>query len=145
MLVSGVVLGFDGQRQRFDGAQVQRGHLLDVLLLVFQAAQISAIRAVNEVDDRNQNQRSMPVRLAAKHTEYPGNGRAPEIIGETPKIAVVPNARERFLFCDPDRPRNRNGIHEEKDARRHTQAHGVAITRYTLDVCVVHEVGRGNR
>src|SRR5271169_3809075 len=113
-------------------------------LFVFETAQISAIRAVDEVNYRNQDQRSIPVRLAGEHTKYPGDGSASQIIGKTPKIAVVPNARERFLFCDPDRARDRNGIHEEKDARRHTQAYGIAVTGYALDVCVVHEVGRSN-
>ena len=36
MVVRGVILGFDGQRQRFDGAQVQGRHLLGVLLFVLQ-------------------------------------------------------------------------------------------------------------
>ena len=40
VIVRGVVLGFDRQRQRFDGAQVQVGHLFDVALFVFQFSQI---------------------------------------------------------------------------------------------------------
>ena len=38
--VCGVVLGFDGQRQRFNRAQVQARHVFHVLLLIFQPAQV---------------------------------------------------------------------------------------------------------
>ena len=40
VVVRGVVFGFDGQRQRFDGAQVQSGHFFDVALFVLKFSQI---------------------------------------------------------------------------------------------------------
>ncbi len=45
VIVSGVVLGFDRQGQRFDGAQVQPRDRLGVLPLIVQPADIQAIRA----------------------------------------------------------------------------------------------------
>ena len=62
MVMRGVILGFDGERQRFDGAQVQRRHLFGVLLFVFHAAQVEVIRAIDQVDHRNRQQRGLPAR-----------------------------------------------------------------------------------
>ena len=60
MIVRGVILGLDRQRQRFDGAQMQRGHLFGVLLLVFQALQIEAVGAVNQIHHRSGEQHRLP-------------------------------------------------------------------------------------
>ncbi len=53
MLVRGVVLGFDGKRQRLDRAQVQVRHFLNVTLLILQLAEVKTIRAINEINRRH--------------------------------------------------------------------------------------------
>ena len=56
VLVGRVILGFNGQRQRLNGSQVQVRHLLHVPLLVFQFAQVEAVGAVDEINRRHQQQ-----------------------------------------------------------------------------------------
>ena len=60
MIVRGVILGLDGQRQRLDGSQMQRSHLFGVLLFVFHAPQIEVIGAVDQIHDRDGQQRGLP-------------------------------------------------------------------------------------
>ena len=50
--MGGVILGFNGQRQGFDGAQVEIGHLLDVALLVVQLGEVQAVGTVDQVHGR---------------------------------------------------------------------------------------------
>ena len=57
VVVRGVVLGFDGQRQRLDGAQVQSRHFFHVALFVFEFSQVQTIRPVNQVNDGNDQKR----------------------------------------------------------------------------------------
>src|SRR5439155_245488 len=47
MIVSGVIFGLNRQGQRFDGSQVEVGHLLYVPLLVFEFAQIEPVGAID--------------------------------------------------------------------------------------------------
>ena len=65
MVGGGRVFGFDGERQSFNGAQVQAGDFLDMNLVFLQPVQIQLVRAVDEVDQREQNQRGVPGILAA--------------------------------------------------------------------------------
>ncbi len=92
MIVSRVVLGFNGQCQRFDSAQMQRGHFFHVDFLVLQTAQISAVRTIDEVNDRDQHQGSVPVGLAAQYAKNPCDGSAAQIVWEAPEVTVVPDA-----------------------------------------------------
>ncbi len=60
VIVSGVVLGFDRQGQRFDGAQMQPRHRLGVLPLIIQPADIQAIGAEHQVQHRTGQQHRGP-------------------------------------------------------------------------------------
>ena len=58
VLVGGLVLGFDGEGQRFDGAQVQAGHFLGMPFLIFEPAEIDAVSAIHEEQDGHQQERA---------------------------------------------------------------------------------------
>ena len=90
VVVRGVVLGFDGQRQRLDGAQVQGRHFFDVPLFVLQFSQIQPIRPVDQVDDGNDQQRRFPSELAVEPADHAGKGGAHQVVGERPEVAFHP-------------------------------------------------------
>jgi len=127
MIVGGMVLGFDGQCQCFNGAQVQSSHFFDVLLFVVQPAEISAVRAVNKVNDRNQNQGSVPVSLPAQHRQNPGDRSAAQIIRKAPKVAVVPDFRDRLSLGHRNCCGHRHRVHQEKDASSNSQPNRIGI------------------
>ena len=60
MVVRGVILGLDRQRQRLDGSQVQRGHFFGVALFCLQAIQIQPVGAVDQVHHRAGQQHRLP-------------------------------------------------------------------------------------
>ncbi len=60
MIVRGVILCFDRQGERFDGAQMQGCNFLGVLLLRCQTAQVGLIGAVNPIDDGEGQKTELP-------------------------------------------------------------------------------------
>ena len=149
VIVGGVVLGFDGQRQRFNGAQVQSGHLLHVALLVFKFSQIQPIRAVNQVDDGHDEQRSFPSELAVEPADHPGEGRAHQVIRERPEIAFHPDPLDRLLFGERDHRGDGTGIGREVSDGRQSQQQRMALDlsagyRQVIDV-VCHGDRHGAR
>ncbi len=82
VVMGSVVLGLDRQSQSLDGAEVKGGHFLDVALFVLQLPKVETIRAVNEVDDGNDQQRSFPSELAVEPANHAGKGCAHEVIGK---------------------------------------------------------------
>ncbi len=77
-----LVLGFNGQRQRFDGAKVQSRHLLGVVLFTLQAAQVEAKGAIDDVDDRQKQQRGLPSDPAIQGAEQSGERRTDQVVGK---------------------------------------------------------------
>ncbi len=91
MIVRGVILGLDGQRESFDGSQVQRRHLLGVLLLVLHPAQIEVIGAVDQIYDGDGQQRGLPAEMSIDGAGRAHDQRAQQIIGERPDVAFAPD------------------------------------------------------
>ena len=102
MIVRGVVLGFNCQRQRLNRAQVEPGHVFYVLLLGFQFAEVEAIGPINDVHRRHDHQRGLPsnelIELANSFS-YAG---ANQVIRERPEIAFLPDASRLLLFRQAD-------------------------------------------
>ena len=92
VVVSSVILGFDGQSQRLNSSQVEVCHLLDVALLVFQFAEVETVRTVDQVNDRHYQQRRLPAKFSiqpAHHAREPG---ADQVIRERPEITLHPDS-----------------------------------------------------
>jgi len=52
MIVSGMIFGFDCQREGFDSSQVKIGYLLSMPRFILELAEIKPIRAIHEIDGR---------------------------------------------------------------------------------------------
>src|SRR5436305_13604190 len=76
MIVSSLVFGLNGKGEGLNGSQVQVGHLLNVPLLVFQFAQIQAVRTVDDVNRGNKQKRSFPVEFVVEPADRSGDARA---------------------------------------------------------------------
>src|ERR1051325_5087378 len=55
-----VVLRLDRERQRLDGSEVKRSHLLGVRLFRFEPAKIEPVRAEDRIYDRQREKDSLP-------------------------------------------------------------------------------------
>ena len=60
VLAGSLILGLDGQGESFDGSQMEVGNFFRVLFFRVQLGQVEAIRAVQQVDRRQNQQRSLP-------------------------------------------------------------------------------------
>ena len=85
VVMGGVVLGLDGQRQSFNGAHVQSRHLFDVALFVFQFSQVQPVRAVDQVHHGHGEKRRFPSERAVEPADHAGDGGAHQVIGERPE------------------------------------------------------------
>ena len=96
--VRGVVFGFDGQSQRLDGAHVQRSNLLhvplfnlDALFFGLQSAEIQSIGAVHPINQRQNEQRSLPTGALIDDAHQAHRGCANQVVGKRPEVAFLPN------------------------------------------------------
>ena len=124
VVVRGLVLGFDRQSQRFDGAHVQVGDFLYVPLFIFQLAQIQPIRAVDQVHHRQNQQRRLPVGEVVQPTHHPGYPCPHQVVREAPEVAVRPDPSQGPALSKRNHRRYRHGIRDEVNARRHKQQRG---------------------
>ena len=88
-----LILGVDGQRERFDGGQVQVGHLPDVSLLILNAPEIDLVGPVRQVQRRRREQRH---RVALTVDDPRRNRRragADEVARRAPEEVIAPDAR----------------------------------------------------
>ena len=91
MIVRGVVLRFDRQGERFDGAQVQSRNFLGVFLLRIEAAEVGLVGAVDPIDDRENQKCNLPPEQPVNNTHATSDQRTQQIIGKGPQIAFLPN------------------------------------------------------
>ena len=99
----GLILGVDGQRQRFDRREVQIRHLANVTLLVVDAAEIDLVGAVGEVERRRQQHRE-PVRMIEDHPRRQrGDAGADEVARRAPEEVLVPDLQDRLPRRERDR------------------------------------------
>ena len=82
VIMGGLVFGFNGQGQRFDGAQVQPGHVFYVAFFIFKLAEIKTVGTVNHEHGRQREQACLPADDAVHPAHQPGNGCAHQVIRE---------------------------------------------------------------
>ena len=82
MIMRGLVLGFDGQSQGFNGTQVQARHFFHMALLVFQFAQIEPVGAVDHEHCGQSQQRGLPAHHAVHPAHESGDGGTHQVIRE---------------------------------------------------------------
>ena len=136
----GLVLGVDGQRQRFDRRQVQVGHFPHVTLLVVYPTEIDLVGAVGQIERRNR-QHGQPVRVSEHHPDGEGcDERTDEIARRTPEEVLVPDLEDRLAGGERDRRGDREGIDDEVGRRgadqRLRDARPVERARHAAEQCV---------
>ena len=138
MIVRGLVLGFNGQSQRFNGAHVQRRHLRHMVLFIFQFAQVEPVRAIDNEHRRQRQQCGLPARAPVDPSEERGHRPARQVIWQRPEIAVRPDLLQVLVLGERDDGRHRQGIEQEIDGGgEHQQQRGVGVQR-----SVISEVSR---
>ena len=90
VLVRGMVLGFNGQSQSLNGPQMQVRHFLDVAFLVLQFAEVKAVRAVDQVNRRHQEQRRFPVESLVEPRNRAGDPGSHQVVRETTRNSSPP-------------------------------------------------------
>ena len=106
----GVIFGFNRQGQRLNGSQVQRSHILNVILLVLKALEVQAIRTINPVHGREGEQRCLPSSMLVNEVCQSRQCRAKQIVGEAPEVAFLPSLRDWFVLSKRNHSRDWNRI-----------------------------------
>ena len=83
VFVGSVILGFDGEREGLDRAEMEVGHLFHVALLVFELAQIEPVRTVNQVDHRQNSSEVSQLKVRLSRAITPAMPRRPGSRGTT--------------------------------------------------------------
>ena len=117
VFVGRVIFGFDGEGQGLDRAQMEVSHLFHVALLVCEFAQIEAVRAVDQVDHRQNEQRRFPVEVTVKPGDHACDCGADQVVGKRPEIAVHQDAPQRTAFGQRNDGGDGSGIGDEIDRR----------------------------
>ena len=93
MVVGGLVFCLYGERKHFDRSAMERGDffgvgalLIGTFFFIFQAAHIQAVRAIDDVENRQQQERRLPAEQLAGGVDDPGDGGADQVVGERPEI-----------------------------------------------------------
>ena len=145
VLVGGVVLRFNRQRQRFNGSQMEIRHFLDVAFLVFQFAQVETIGAVDQVHSRHQQERRFPVELLVEPCDCSRYARADEVVRERPEVAIHQNSDERPALGQRNDHRDRTRIGNEIDCGRQSQQNRAAAHQRVRQRLVIDLVGKRRR
>ena len=123
--LGGLVLGVDGQRQRFDRGQVQVRHLLHVSPLVLDASQVDLVGAVSEVQRGEDEEREPRPLLQHRPAGAEGRRRPDEVTRRTPQEVLVPRLHPRLARRERDRHRDEHRVEEEVGGCRPDQRAGL--------------------
>ena len=140
VLVRRLVLGLDGQRQRFNRPQVKRRHTLRLVLLRLQSIQVQLVGPEYHQDDRDNQKRHLPAHPVRQRVVHRRHAGPQQIVGEAPEVAIAPHADQRLAFGQRHHYRYQARIeHEEQDRRRpqrdgRRQAEGRPHRRVVADV-----------
>ena len=93
MLASGLILGFNRQRQRFNSPKVQRSRGFRVPLLLFQLLEVQTVRAINEKDQRQHRQAYLPIEELAEITDARSQRGTQQVIWKRPEVGALPYRR----------------------------------------------------
>src|ERR1035437_131762 len=141
VLVGGMVLRLDGERQGFDGAEMQARHFQRMSFLVFQPAQIHAIGTIDEEQDRHEQKRAHPIKALAYEAQQPSDGSSDDVQGKRPEITIAPRLRQPTVLRQGNHPGDWRRVHEEKHQRRRQEDTRSVFRRKEPAKCVT----AGNR
>src|SRR6202044_3951448 len=82
VFVGGLVFSFDSERQGLNGSKVQVRHFFNVAFFVFQFPQIQPVGAVDQINSRNEQQRSFPVECVIEPGDCSGNSGPDQVVRE---------------------------------------------------------------
>src|ERR1700734_1072642 len=98
MLVGGVVFGFDGEHESFNGWQVKIRYLIGMSGFILELAQIKPGGPVHEVNRRQDEKRRLPSDMPVQEAHQARDSRAYEVVRERPEIALRPYFQNRLAF-----------------------------------------------
>ncbi len=124
VVVGGVILGLDGQRQRFDGPQMQRGHCLGVPVLLLQTFQVEPVGAVNQVHDRAGEQHGLPAHIAVGDAGQFGHRRAADVVRQPPQVAGSPYLQKPEILVQRENQTGGDAVQKEQRGGGDGQTHG---------------------
>ena len=119
-----LILGVDGAGQRFDGREMQIRGLLDVPLLVLDAAHVDLIGAVGQIDRRERQRRHPVARLRDDPDGEGGAAGADKVARRAPQKGLAPGCRESLAGRQGNRPGDEHGVDDEIDEGGDHQRHG---------------------
>jgi hypothetical protein len=101
VIVRGVILGVDGERQRLDSSEVQRIHFHDVFVFLLNPDGMRAIGSVNQVDQRQTDDGDFPLNGVRNGSDQPSHGSAHRVVGQHPAI-FAPDSQDWLAFGKAD-------------------------------------------
>ena len=116
--LGGLILGVDGERERFDRGQVEVGHLLDVAALIVDAAQVHLVAAIRDVERSGGQQRRPHAGIHHRPRGDRGSAGSHEVARCAPEKILVPDADERLPGRERHRDCDQAGIEDEIRRRR---------------------------
>ena len=117
MVVRGVILGLDRQRQRLDGSEVQGRDFLGVFRFRLQPIQIQPVGTVDQIDHRAGEQHGLPAHVVRGAADRPGDPGSRHVMRQRPEGGAQPHRRERFMLGHRCPLGDRGGIDQEHRQR----------------------------
>ena len=145
VIVSGLVFGFNGQRQGLNGSQMQVRNLFHMPLLVLQLGQIQAVGTVDKVNGGDEQQRSLPVKRMIKPADHTRDTGSKQVIRERPEIAIHQNLTKRFPFAERNHNRNASGVDDEVGRSCQTQNQRAADNEFVNQSVVIDDIAQSGR
>ena len=145
-MVSGcMVFGFNCQRQRFNRAHVQRSQIFQMPFLVFPSAQVHAVRAVDDVNGRQNQDGHFPASQPVHELNQAGDCGADQIIRKGPGITRIPFLDDGSVISQGNDRCNGDAVEQEKDNRRDQQRQGRLRVKNMVEQRYIRPIGSGNR
>ena len=147
VIVRSVVLGFDGQGQSFDGAEVQRGNVFCVALFDFdlgffsgKLGEIEMVGAVDPVNEGQNQERSLPANAFAEQADSEHHGGSNHVKGKGPEVAFGRNLVRGLAFGYGDDDGDGNGVGDKENQGGHDEKRKRARAENALQI-VIGEIG----
>ena len=113
MRLRGLILGIDGERERFDRGEVQVRHFLDVTTFVVDAPKIDLVTAISHIQRRGGQQREPHTGRHQRPGADGGGAGADEVTRAAPEEILVPHRHERLFGGERDRHGDQTRIENE--------------------------------
>ena len=120
---------------------MKSGHFLGMQLFVFEALQIQTVGPVNEINHRSGQQHGLPLQEVIRKTRDLRHGRATQIVGQRPEVALPPNLENTALLGQSDGERYGNCVQEKQHAGGGGESHGGVERRWSEPGGVIARLG----